>query len=264
MTSPLVIDDRLPRVRVITINRPERMNALDRATLEVLNAAIGECSAPGRDVRVIVLRGTGRAFCAGNDLKWLAANVLSDVAAHLRFQDLSQSTYQALESAPQIVIGCINGYAVAGGFELALCCDIIVADEAAELGDAHMRRNLLPSAGGSQRLPRRIGLSRALYYLVTGRLMTGRDAERIGLAAMAVPAGELEATTLQLASEIAESDPQALASMKHMARRAMEVPLQDGLELERWMQYRYRNESSSMLQAVHQFAGTNPVTPPDE
>jgi enoyl-CoA hydratase/carnithine racemase len=264
MTSPLVVDDSVSCVRVITINRPERMNALDRDTLELLNAAIGDCSAPGSDVRVIVLRGTGRAFCAGNDLKWLAANVLSDVAAHLRFQDLSQSTYEALESARQIVIGCINGYAVAGGFELALCCDIIVADEAAELGDAHMRRNLLPSAGGSQRLPRRIGLSRALFYLVTGKLMTGRDAERIGLAAMAVPAGELESTTMQLASEIAQSDRQALASMKHMARRAMEVPLQDGLALERWMQFRYRNESSSMLQAVHQFARTESVKPREE
>lgn len=256
MTNGLIIDDRVPCVRVITLNRPERMNALDGATLEALYGAIRDCSAPERDIRVIVLRGSGRAFCAGNDLKWLASDVLSDVAAHLRFQDLSQSTYQALESATQIVIASVNGYAVAGGFELALCCDIIVAGEMAELGDAHLRRNLLPSAGSSQRLPRRIGLSRALYYLITGRRMTGREAERIGLAALAVPAAELDTTTMQLASEIAQTDAQALASMKYLARRALEVPLQDGLSLERWMQYRYRNESASMLQAVHGFAGT--------
>jgi enoyl-CoA hydratase/carnithine racemase len=250
----LIIDDDTPRVRVLTLNRPERMNALDGATLEALNAAIRDCSAPGRDIRVIVVRGSGRAFCAGNDLKWLSAEVLPDVAAHMRFQDLSQATYQSLESARQIVIASINGFAVAGGFELALCSDIIVADEAAELGDAHLARNLLPSAGGSQRLPRRLGLSRALYYLITGRRMTGRDAERMGLAARAVPAAELESATMELAREIAETDALALASMKFMARRALELPLDDGLALERWTQFRYRNESTSMLSAVQAFA----------
>lgn len=259
MQTSVLIDDRTPQVRVITLNRPERMNAIDGPTLEALHAAIHDCSAPDRDVRVIVLRGSGRAFCAGNDLKWLASGVLSSVAAHLRFQDLSQHTYQALEAAKQIVIGCINGFAVAGGFELALCCDIIVADEAAELGDAHLHRNLLPSAGGSQRLPRRIGLSRALYWLLTGRRMTGREAERIGLAALAVPASMLESATMQLAEDIARTDAQALASMKFMARRALELPINDGLALERWMQFRYRNESASMLRAIGEFTGTGQV-----
>jgi enoyl-CoA hydratase/carnithine racemase len=101
-----------------------------------------------------------------------------------------------------------------------------------------------------------------LYYLVTGRLMTGREAERMGLAALAVPAAELETATLQLASDIAQSDPRALASMKYMARRALELPIQDGLALERWTQYRYRNESPSMLQSVNEFAGMTEAEPP--
>jgi enoyl-CoA hydratase/carnithine racemase len=254
MANTVIIDDAMANVRVITLNRPERMNALDGETLTALNAALRDASAPGRDIRVIVIRGTGKAFCAGNDLKWLASGVLADAAAHQRHQDLMQATYESIEAARQIVIASVNGYAVAGGFEMALACDIIVADEVAELGDEHMRRNLLPSGGSSQRLPRLLGLPRAMYYLVTGRRMTGRDAERIGLASLAVPAAELDAATRKLAEEIARADGHALAAMKFMARRALEMPLRDGLALERWMQHRYRVESPSLEAGVHGFA----------
>jgi enoyl-CoA hydratase/carnithine racemase len=264
MTTTLIIDDATPRVRRITLNRPERMNALDGPTMQELNAAIRECSAPGRDIRVIVIGGTGRAFCAGNDLKWLASGVLADVAAHMRHQDLVQDAYESLEAARQIVIASVNGYAVAGGFELALACDIIVADEQAELGDEHLRRNLFPSAGSSQRLPRMLGLPRAMYYLVTGRRMTGREAQSMGLASLAVPAAELESTTMRLAEEIARTDAHALAAMKLAARRALELPLRDGLRFERWLQYRYRNESPAMVAAVQEFAAQGRKRRPDE
>jgi enoyl-CoA hydratase/carnithine racemase len=101
-----------------------------------------------------------------------------------------------------------------------------------------------------------------MYYLVTGRRMSGREAERIGLASLAVPGSELESVTLALAQEIAHSDPHALAAMKFMARRALELPLKDGLQMERWMQFRYRNESPSMLAGVHRFvSGDQPPSP---
>lgn len=259
MNNILIIDDEIPGVRRITLNRPERMNALDGELLAALNRAILECAEPGRDIRVIVITGNGRAFCAGNDLKWLASGILSDPAAHQRHQDLMQDTYLALESAKQIVIASVNGYAVAGGFEMALACDIIVASEDAEMGDEHMRRNLLPSGGSSQRLPRLVGLSRAMFYLVTGRRMTGREAERIGLASLAVPATALESATLALATEIARADADALASMKFMARRALELPLKDGLAMERWTQYRYRTSSPSLEAGVRNFAEHTPT-----
>lgn len=254
MSNNLRVNDDIPGVRRLTLSRPERMNALDGELLSALNRAIHECSNPELNIRVVVITGTGRAFCAGNDLKWLASGILSDPAAHQQHQDLMQDTYLSIEAAKQIVIASVNGYAVAGGFELALACDIIVADEAAELGDEHMRRNLLPSGGSSQRLPKLIGLSRAMFYLVTGRRMTGREAERIGLASVAVPAAELESTTMALANEIAGADARALASMKFMARRSLELPLKDGLALERWMQYRYRTESPSLEAGVRRFA----------
>lgn len=263
MTDSLLVDDSTPRVRVITLNRPQRLNALDGATLTTLRDAVAECSASGRDVRVIVIRGAGRAFCSGSDLKWMAeSGVLDDPAKHLQNQDRMQAAYESLEAARQVVIACVNGYAVAGGLELALACDIVVADQDAQLGDEHIRKNLLPSGGSSQRLPRRIGPARALYYLLSGRRMSGREAERIGLAALAVPGAELSDTVMVLAREIAQADPHALANMKSMARRSLDLPLQDGLALERWTQFRYRHESPAMAAGVRQFAaGTGASRP---
>lgn len=160
------------------------MNALGGATLAVLHDAVRTAAEPGREIRVIVIRGSGHTFCAGNDPKWLARGVL------------------------------------------------------AEFGDAYMQRNLLPSGGGSQRLPRKIGLARAMYCLVTRRRMTGCDGERMGFASLAVSGGEFDAATMQLACEIARIDADALAAMKHMTCRVLEIPLNDGLTMERWMQYR--------------------------
>lgn len=249
----LLIDEPAPHVKRFTLNRPERMNALDGPTLLALNQAV-RATADDSEARVIVIRGSGRAFCAGNDLKWLASGVLADRAAHQRHQDLMQDTFERLEAAPQIVLASVNGFALAGGFELALTCDLIVADEAAELGDEHIRRNLLPSGGSSQRLPRKIGLQRAMYHLVTGRRMTGQQAVTMGLAALAVPAAALEAETVALAASIATADGQALAAMKTMARRALELPLRDGLAYERWMQHRYRTQSPALEAGVNAFA----------
>lgn len=254
-TGPILVDDSTPRVRVITLNRPHRLNAFDGEALTELIAAIRTAAEPERDIRVIVIRGNGRSFCAGNDLKWLASGVLADTAAHLQHQDKMQTAFEALESARQVVIASVHGHAVAGGFELALAADILVVAEDAQLGDAHLRRNLFPSGGSSQRLPRKLGMPRALYYLLTGRSMSGHEAERIGLAALAVPADALAAATLELAHEIAAIDDHALASMKMVARRALDLPLKEGLALERWAQFRYRNESPALQASVHAFAG---------
>lgn len=263
MTMPpsILVDDTTPGLRFITLNRPHRLNALDGQTLSDLILAIRECALPERDIRVIVIRGNGRAFCTGNDLKWLVSGVLADTAAHLRHQDKMQEAFEALESARQIVIASVHGHAVAGGFELALAADILVAAEDAQLGDAHLKRNLFPSGGSSQRLPRKLGLPRAMFYLVTGRSMSGLEAERIGLAAMTSPAESLAANTLALALEIARTDAHALAGMKMVARRGLDLPLRDGLALERWTQFRYRHESPAMQASVMDFASKGNNTP---
>ena len=252
--STLLIDDTTPGVRFLTLNRPERLNALDGPSLENLITAVRECSAPGRDIRVIVIRGAGRAFSPGADLKWLASGVLANAADHLAFQDRLQEMCETLEAANQVVIASIHGLALAGGLELAMACDIIVAAEDAKLGDEHIRRNLLPGGGGSQRLPRKIGAVRGLYYLLTGKRMSGHEAERLGLAAVSVPVDELAETTAALARDLARTDGRALAAMKLMAIRGLALPLKEGLWLERWMQHRYRSESDAMDHGVANFA----------
>lgn len=252
--SNILIDDSMPGIRVLTLNRPERMNALDGPTVEAFTAALRQCSEPGRNIKVIVIRGTGRAFSAGGDLKWLASGVLADDAAHVRFQDQLQEMCETLESADQAVIASVHGFALAGGLELALSCDIVVAADDAQLGDEHIKRNLLPGAGGSQRLPRKLGLARGLFYLLTGRRIRGDEAARMGLVSIAVPESELVDTTMELAREIAKTDARAIAGMKVMVRRGIELPLKEGLWLERWTQYRYRSESAAMDSGVANFA----------
>jgi len=250
----LLIEDSTPGVRVITMNRPERLNAIDGPQAQALIRAIRECSEAGRDIRVIVLKANGRAFSAGADLKWLNSGVLHSDGAHLAFQDLLQEMCEACEAAPQVVIAAVHGFALAGGLELTLSCDLVVVAEDAELGDEHIRRNLLPGAGGSQRLPRKLGLQRGMYYLLTGKRIKGTEAVTMGLASVAVPAAELADTALQLAAGIARTDAQALAHMKVMVRRGLELPLKEGLWLERWLQYRYRSVSNAMDAGVANFA----------
>lgn len=252
--SNILIDDSTPGIRVLTLNRPERMNALDGPTALAFVAAVKQCSEPGRDIKVIVIRGSGRAFSAGGDLKWLATGVLADSAAHLRFQDQLQDMCETVEAADQAVIASVHGFALAGGLELTLSCDIVVAAENAQLGDEHIKRNLLPGAGGSQRLPRKLGFARGMFYLLTGRRMSGAEAAKMGLVSLAVPEPELADATMELAKEIAKADVRAIAGMKLMVRRGMELPLKEGLWLERWAQYRYRSESAAMDSGVANFA----------
>jgi enoyl-CoA hydratase len=259
MADILRIDDDVDGIRVLTLNRPERLNALNGDLVNAVRDAVRDCQET--DKRVILIRGEGRAFCAGADLKWLASGVLADHGAHQRFQDDIAAMCTGLEAAPQVTIAAVDGYALAGGLELVLSCDLVVAAADAELGDEHIKRNLLPGGGGSQRLPRKIGVPRALFHLLTGRRITGAQAAEYGLACLAAPPGAAAETALEVAKEIAAHDPQALAHMKEMVRRGMELPLADGLWLERFLQSRYRGLSTAMDSGVAEFAGAGGKTP---
>lgn len=238
----------------IRLDKPARLNAVDGDMLAAIEAEIAKVDASDGRIRVVVITGTGRAFSTGSDLKWLQAHVLADLAAHQRYQDQMQRCYQGLERSRAVVIAAVNGLALAGGLELALACDILIAAEQAELGDEHITKNFLPSGGASQRLPRKIGLARGLYHLLSGQRMSGARAAEIGLAAEAVPLAELDRHCLRLATQIAARDPHALAAMKEMVRRGMAMPFDEALSFERWTQYRYRNESPAMLAGVKDFA----------
>lgn len=249
----LIVGDDLPGVRCLTLNRPKSLNALNGELTKQLLAAVRRTAADDT-IKVIVVKAAGRAFCAGADLKWLNEGTLADHHAHLAFQDDLADLCNSLEAAPQVTIGAIQGYALAGGMELALACDMLVVAEGAEMGDEHIRRNLIPGGGGSQRLPRKAGLARGLYHLLTGARITGRQAAEYGLACAAVPVEQVEAHALELAQALAKTDGKALATTKELVRRGMELPLSEGLWLERWMQYRYRNASDAMDKGIADFA----------
>lgn len=251
----LIVDDPREGVRVLTMNRPHRLNALDGELVGRLTQELERAAREHPDVRVIVLRGAGTSFSPGADLKWLTAEgILRDRVRHVQFQDSLNALCTALMSAPQAVVASVHGYAVAGGFELALSCDIVVAAADARLGDQHINRGILPGGGGSQRLPRKIGLARGLYYLLTGRQMTGAEAAQAGVVALCAAPDDLAAQTAALADELAAKDGHAIDVMKQMVRRGIELPLPDALSLELFLQTRYRARSTSMEHAASDFA----------
>lgn len=254
MSDVLIQDWSEPGILSLTMNRPERLNALNDELVGALLVALDEADRRRSEVKVIILRGEGRAFCAGADLKWLNSGVLADHAAHGRFHDSLNDLCNRLEGASQVVIASVHGYALAGGMEVLLSCDMVVAAKNAELGDEHIKRNLIPGGGGSQRLPRKIGLQRGLYVLLTGHRMSGDEAERWGLACASVDPGELTEATLELARGMAQRDALALSTMKRIVKRGIELPLQDGLWLELYQQHRYRSASDAMDKGVAEFA----------
>jgi enoyl-CoA hydratase len=252
--GPLLIDEPHDGVRVFTLNRPHRLNALDGDLVGQLLSALEQAERDHPRIRVIVLRGAGGSFCPGADLKWLSSGILADKVKHARFQDSLGRLCAALMTAPQAVVASVHGYALAGGLEMAMSCDIIVAAEDARLGDQHINRGILPGAGGSQRLPRKIGQPRALFYLLTGRHMSGSEAAETGLVSICVPRDELDSAATALARELAAKDGHALSFMKQMVRRGSELPLTDALSLELFLQSRYRTWSTRMDHAAREFA----------
>ena len=217
--------ERRGNAAVITICRPERRNAVDGPTADALEAAYLQWEAD-IDAKVLVLTGEGpEAFCAGADLTAIAslqARVGSD-GGPLGF---------TRRIAPKPTIAAIEGWAVAGGLELAAWCDIRVASETAKLGCTERRFGVPLIDGGTQRLPRLIGQGRALDMILSGRVVGAAEAEAIGLVSRVVPAGQALTAALALAEEIAGYPPQAMLADRLSAIEAFDRPLADGLQAE--------------------------------
>jgi enoyl-CoA hydratase/carnithine racemase len=218
-SDPLVLRSDADGVATLTLNRPDKLNALNPALFVELRDHIDALSKQSDTVGCVVLTGSGRAFCAGNDLASIAARELPPSPM---FQP---ETVDALEQLPQPVIGRINGHCMTGGLELALACDLIIAGESATFADTHGKWGLAPVWGMSVRLPERIGRSAAKELMFSGRRIDGREAARIGLADRCVPDAELDATVAALAGEIVANswgtsriDKQLLAASARMLR----------------------------------------------
>ncbi|MBF8191052.1 enoyl-CoA hydratase/isomerase family protein [Nonomuraea sp. K274] len=207
-----LVETREGAVAVLRVDREEALGALSKSMVGALGEYLRELR--GRtDVRVLVLTGTGRGFIAGADIGEYH-NV--DLAAFDAYQRLSRSVFEELEQLPQPVIAAVNGYALGGGFEVALCCDLIIASERARFGLPEVKLGLLPGGGGTQRLSRAIGTRATKELVMTGRTMKAEEADRLRLLCRVVPADDLLPTALELAQELAARAPLAVREAKRL------------------------------------------------
>ena len=216
-------------VALVTLNRPDAHNALNRALSEAIIATFDDL-AVDEGVRAIVLTGSGRAFCAGVDLKALTDE--PELLSSGLGLGPESPIVVALEQCPQPIIGAVNGAAVTGGFELALACDYLVASEHARFADTHARVGILPGWGLSQKLSRIIGINRAREMSLTGNFIDAERAEAWGLVNRVCAAASLLDEALASAAQIADADPKAVFALKALMNDGVKQTLGDALVLE--------------------------------
>ena len=216
-------------VAVVTVSRPEALNALDRQTNEELLDVATRLSGD-RGVRAVVLTGAGEtAFVAGADVAAMR-DFTPDEA--LQFALLGHHVCATIEEAPQPWVAAVNGFALGGGCELALACDIRLAAAEAKFGQPEVGLGITPGFGGTQRLPRAVGLGWAKYLVLSGRSIRAEEALRIGLVQAVCPRAELIDKAMKLAAELAARSPWALRAAKAATQRAPDLDLDAGLQLE--------------------------------
>ena len=216
-------------IATITLNRPAVHNAMNERMREELTACFGEL-VRSEDARVVVVTGTGeRAFSAGADIREFVAPQMP-----VRFRDGRRRVdfRAAMDRCPQPIIAAIRGFALGGGLELALACDIRIAGEDSQLGLTEVNLAIIPGGGGTQRLPRLVGRGKALEMILTGARIDAREALRIGLVERVVPATEVLSSAQALARTLAEKAPVALRYAKEAIVKGLGLPLEDGLRLE--------------------------------
>lgn len=217
--------EKIGGVATLTLDRPDALNALNAE----LRSAIAEAftTLQGSDVRVAILTGAGRAFCAGLDLKELGAGQsMTNSGA------VDTALVTAMRTFPGPIIGAINGHAITGGFELALACDVLIASSNAKFADTHARVGVLPGWGLSQKLPRLIGLSRAKELSFTGNFMDAQQAERWGLVNRVVDPDALMPTCRALAEDMLTTEPESLVAYKRMIDEGYGETLSAGIRVE--------------------------------
>lgn len=212
----------------ITVERPAQLNALNTKVIADLDSALTEF-VNDDSLRVAILSGEGKAFVAGADLKELHE---AEGDAARAFTELGQKVFRRIETIDKPVLAAINGFALGGGLELALACDLIYASDRAELGLPETGLGIIPGFGGTQRLARRAGPSKARELIYTGRRLDGTAAAALGVVDGVFPASELNAQVVKIANSIARQAPLAIAYSKRAIRDGMDRPSADGLELE--------------------------------
>jgi enoyl-CoA hydratase len=216
-------------VALVELNRPDAANARNQQMRDELKQTWNELGRDDRVGAVVVTAAGDRFFCAGMDLKEAGA---SETPGTRRDRLRSSRDIEQLAALPQPTIAAINGYALGGGFEMALACDIRIVAEHAQVGLPELVHGLVPGGGGTQRLPRLVGVAKAAELLFLSKRVSGPQAVELGLANICVPGAELRETAMAMAREIAAKDSRALRYAKELLRRSQELPLSAGVEIE--------------------------------
>ena len=220
----------------ITLARPQSLNALTPDMVSEIDRALDRTET-NDSTACVVFTGMERAFCAGADLKEASSAPGDGVG---RFVGSVSDLFARIEHLPMPTIGAVNGVAVAGGFELLLACDILIAAEGAKLGDAHANYGMIPGGGGSVRLPRRVGASRAKYLMFTGEMVDAGELVACGLVARVVDPPELESVVQETAESISRKSPLGLRLMKRLVDGGLEQSVASALRNELLASDRYR------------------------
>ena len=227
MPENILIEKR-ERIAIVTINRPDKLNALNIATRQELSDALDELR-DDESVRVVILTGAGeKAFVAGADINEFSGRT----AVQQRGVMKQRNIFVTAEDFPKPLIAMINGFCLGGGCELALSCDLRVASEKARFGQPEINLGIIPGGGGTQRLARLIGEGKAMQMILTGDMIDAQEAHRLGLVNEVYPADQLLVKTLELAGKIAEKSPVALAMAKTAVKAAARTNLREGLDQE--------------------------------
>lgn len=221
-----IVSDVVDRICTLTLNRPDVLNALHYELFQQLEQSIRDIGSAGEDIACVILRGNGKAFSAGHDLNAIGSG---DAIEH---SDFEASTLELLASLPQPVIAEVHGYCFTGALELALACDLIFIDTKTKLADTHSKWGLTPVWGMTQRLPRRIGVSRAKDLMFSSRLVKADEALRIGLVDRVVAEGTLAQEVLAYARELAQNSPHSNRICKQILEATDGLRIHDGLDYE--------------------------------
>ncbi|MEV7133188.1 enoyl-CoA hydratase [Arthrobacter sp. NPDC093128] len=222
-----ILVERRGRVGLVTLNRPEALNALNKDTMDELVAAVTAMDADP-EVGAVVVTGSGKAFAAGADIKEMAAQGYMDMYAADWFRGWEDFTRLRIP-----VVAAVSGFALGGGCELAMMCDFIIAGDNAKFGQPEINLGVLPGMGGSQRLTRAVGKSKAMDLILTGRFMDAEEAERAGLVSRVVPAADVVEEALKAAEVIASKSKPVAMVAKEAVNAAFETGLAQGVLFER-------------------------------
>lgn len=247
--TPLILE-RLGPVARLTLNRPNVMNALNAEMLDTFGEYLPRL-ADDDDVRVLIVTGAGAAFCAGADLKQAVAG--DPGPGQPDFLDRARTAFEQLSRFPKPMIAALNGLTMAGGLEIAMCADVVIAAETAMIGDAHANFGVFPGGGGAAVLPRVLPLHTALYLLFTGRTLPAAELKGLGFVSEVHPAEALADAALALARLIAAKSPAALRRMKEVARASADKSRADALLHEQVMM-RAHLRSADLAEGLRAFA----------